>query len=1127
MPLSLNEIRERARSFAREWAAETSERAEAQSFWNDFFDVFGIKRRSVAVYEQKAQRFSGSQHGRIDVFWPGVLLAEHKSEGRDLDAAFDQATDYFAGIKEAERPRYILVSDFRRFVLHDLDSGERVAFALADLHREIGRFGFISGYQTRHYKEEDPVNVQAAERMGKLHDALKAAGYDGHALELLLVRLLFCLFADDTGIFPRQAFHDLISQRTSEDGSDLGMWIARVFQVLDTAPERRQATLDEQLAELPWVNGKLFAEMLPLADFNTTMRGLLLDACQLDWGRISPAIFGSMFQSVMDAKARRNLGAHYTSEKNILKLIGPLFLDGLKEELCKAGNDDKKLAQLHRKLASLKFLDPACGCGNFLVIAYRELRALELEVLKRQFARQHSLLAHVQDHVLVDVDQFHGIEIEEFPAQIAQVALWLMDHQMNLRVAEQFGENVLRLPLKKSAAIVHGNALRINWNEVVAAEELDFILGNPPFVGKKEQNAEQKADMAAVFAGVKGAGVLDFVSAWYLKAAQYLKPLSPRERGWGEGKTPSSGAARHLPPAGEGTGIRCAFVSTNSITQGEQVGVLWGELYRLGMHIQFAHRTFKWSNEARGVAAVHCVIVGFGHEKPRAPALYDYEHVNAEPQLIEAVQINPYLVDADEVFVLRRDEPLCAVPEISKGSEATDFGHLFLDADERLALLSLSPQVNKFLRSVYGSDELINGLDRWCLWLVDASPAELRAMPEVMRRIELVRRDRSGSGKARTREWAGSPSLFTENRQPKGPYLAIPKVSSERRNYLPMMFMTAEQIATGSLQLLPEADVIHFGVLSSAMHMAWMRYTCGRMKSDYQYSNTIVYNNFPWPQLEPLSHRERGRGEGKPYPPKEAIEFARNLRRDGTDAEQRLWQLLRNRHLGDFKFRRQHPLPPYTLDFYCDAAKLCVELDGGQHADAAARDARRDAFLQAQGIRTLRVWNNEVMQNLEAVLQAIWNALHEAPSSGAARHLLPEGEESRAPSPPRPLPGGEESQAPSPSAPAVGEGSKLRAAIETAAQAVLDARAQFPDSTLADLYDPLTMPPALVKAHAALDKAVDAAYLAAEKAAGRKAPKLSTDAQRVAFLFQRYQALVNGLLAMAPARRGRAKRPPA
>ncbi len=985
MPLSLNEIRDRARAFAREWDGETSERAEAQSFWNDFFHVFGKKRRSVAVYEQKARRFTGKGSGRIDVFWPGVMLAEHKSAGVDLDAAFDQATDYFAGLKESEKPQYILVSDFQRFRLYDLDGDAApVEFALVELHKEIGRFGFISGYQTRSYKEEDPVNVLAAERMGKLYDALKAAGYQGHALEVLLVRLLFCLFADDTGIFPRHAFHDLIEQRTGEDGGDLGGWLARLFQVLNTPVEKRQSTLDEQLAELPYVNGRLFGEMLPLADFNAPMRALLLDASTLDWSRISPAIFGSMFQSVMDAKARRNLGAHYTSEKNILKLIGPLFLDELKTELDKARNDARKLAQLHRKLATLKFLDPACGCGNFLVIAYRELRALELEVLKRQFATQQSVLAHVQDHVLVDVDQFHGIEIEEFPAQIAQVAMWLMDHQMNLRVAEQFGENVVRLPLKKSAAIIHGNALRIDWNEVVPAGELDYILGNPPFIGHHYQSAEQKADQSRVMHEIRAQGVLDFVANWYVKAVDYLLP-SPHGRGvGGEGSAavgcekPSSDASRHLLPRGEGNSIRCAFVSTNSITQGEQVGLLWPLLLSRGVRIHFAHRTFQWNNEARGNAAVHCVIIGFGLADVLKKLIFDYESPKADPSVIEAANINPYLVDAPDVVIANRSVPLCDVPKMSWGNKPTDGGHLILSPEQRSELLAKEPGAARFVRRYMSGGDFINGIERYCLWLNDATPQELKSLPEVMRRVEGVRQSRLASKAASTREYAKYPTRFRQVAQPDSDYLAVPEVSSERRAYVPIAFLTADVICSNKIQFVPNASPYHFGVLSSTMHMAWVRAVCGRLKSDFSYSNTIVYNNFPWPELE------RGRGEG------------------GLAAK--------------------------------------------------------------------------------------------SPSSGAARHLLPEGE-------------GKD---------------KHRSAIEAAAQGVLDARAKFPDSTLADLYDPLTMPPALVKAHQQLDKAVDAAYLAAEKAAGRKLPKLGTDAERVAFLFERYQQITSLLPQGKPRRAGRA-----
>jgi hypothetical protein len=927
MPLSLNEIRERARAFAREWATETSERAEAQSFWNEFFSVFGVQRRRVAVFEQKAQRFNGSVHGRIDMFWPGVLLAEHKSAGVDLEAAFGQATDYFAGLKDAELPRYVLVSDFQRFVLHDLETGERSDFPLHDLPKEIGRFGFISGYQTRSYKEEDPVNVQAAERMGRLHDALKAAGFDGHALELLLVRLLFCLFADDTGIFPRQSFHELISQRTSEDGADLGMWVGRIFQVLNTAPDKRQTTLDEQLAELPYVNGKLFDELIPLADFNAHMRGLLLDASALDWSRISPAIFGSMFQSVMDAKARRNLGAHYTSEKNILKLIGPLFLDALKEALHKAGTDEKKLAQLHRRLATLKFLDPACGCGNFLVIAYRELRLLELEVLKRQFARQQSVLAHVQDHVLLDVDQFYGIEIEEFPAQIAQVAMWLMDHQMNLRVSEQFGENVVRLPLRKSATIVHGNALRMDWNDVVPAAQLSFMLGNPPFVGSKLMSAEQREDLLAVAGPLEGAGVLDFVSAWYLKAAHYI------------GSHP----------------VRAAFVSTNSITQGEQVGVLWGAMLQMGMRIFFAHRTFRWNNEAKGVAAVHCVIVGFAQGDVQPKQLFDYEDIAGEPHRLLAGNINPYLVDAADVVLPNRSKPVCDVPTIGIGNKPIDGGNYLFTTEERDAFIAKEPASANWFRRWLGSDEFINGWERWCLWLGDCPPAQLRAMPECLKRVEAVRKLRLESKSAPTQKLAATPTRFHVENISTTNYLLIPRVSSERRAVIPMGFIGTDTFTSDSALMSAGATLFHFGIMQSTMHMAWVRSVCGRLKSDYRYSAGIVYNNFPWPEL--------------------------------TRAP--------------------------------------------------------------------------------------------APSPAPAGHPLPEGE------------------------------GKHKAAIETAAQSVLNARAQFPDATLADLYDPLTMPPALVKAHAALDKAVDAAYTAAEKSAGRKPPKLTTDAERVAFLFERYQALTS------------------
>jgi hypothetical protein len=935
MPLSWNEIKDRAPRFSREWAGEASERAEAQSFWNAFFEVFGVTRRRVASFEEPVKRLRDggkTTTGKIDLFWKGVLLVEHKSGGKDLARAYTQAVDYFPGIAERDLPRYVLVSDFRRLRLHDLETGEEQEFELKDLHRNVRLFGFIAGYQTRTYKDDDPVNVAAAERMGALHDALKESGYDGHPLEVLLVRLLFCLFADDTGIFERNALRELIEQRTIVDGSDLGRLLNELFEVLNTPVTKRQKALDEQLAAFPYVNGRLFDERLPTAAFDARTRSNLLDACALDWGQISPAIFGAMFQSVMDPKLRRNLGAHYTSEKNIQKLTGPLFLDELKDELARIDElkqpnvRQARLRQFHQRLASLRFLDPACGCGNFLVVTYRELRTLELEVLRRLHADVSTRFLSVKDEIHVDVDQFYGIEIEEFPAQIAQVALWLVDHQMNQKVSEEFGELFVRLPLVKSATIVHANALRSDWISLCGGVTPDFVFGNPPFVGKKEQTAEQKQDLVFALAGVDGAGVLDFVCGWYVKALSLLQAGS----------------------------MRAAFVSTNSICQGEQVGVLWPAVFRKGAIINFAHRTFRWSNDARGIAAVHCVIVGFSLAAHAAPSkrLFEYETPTSEPHEVAAGNINPYLVDAPDVVIAKRGDVLVSgLPEMRYGSMPIDSGHLVLNGDEADQLLLDCPSAVGVLRPYVGGEEFLNGGRRYCLWFDGADTSLIRRCREIADRVERTRAFRQGSGRAATVALADTPYLFGEIRQPQSRYLLVPKVSSEARRFMPIGFIAPEVVASGSALLVPDAALWHFGVLQASMHMAWMRYTCGRLESRYQYSAAIVYNNFPWVHAP-------------------------------TDA--------------------------------------------------------------------------------------------------------------------------------------------TKAAIETAAQAVLDARAQFPDSSLADLYDPRTMPPVLVKAHQALDRAVDAAYVAGEAAAGRKKPSLKTDAERVAFLFTLYQHYTS-LLPVAPAKRSRRK----
>lgn len=862
MPLSLNEIKDRALRFSREWESASAEKSEAQTFWNEFFDVFGVTRRRIASFEEPVRRAktrfeqSGGKGGFIDLFWRGTLIAEHKSRGRDLDSAYKQALEYFEGIAERDLPRYVIVSDFARIRLYDLETGDQNEFELKDLYRNIKLFGFIAGYTTQRISEQDPVNIKAAERMGKLHDKLRASGYSGHALEVLLVRLLFCLFAEDTTLFePKGSFRDFIENCTQKDGRDLGAQLSHLFQVLNEHEGNRQSNLDEMLTAFPYVNGKLFEETLPIPSCDSSMRELLLDCCGLDWGRISPAIFGALFQCVMDEEGsarRRNLGAHYTSEENILKLIKPLFLDGLWEEFNKSKKNINKLFDLHKKIASLRFLDPACGCGNFLVIAYRELRLLELEILRamRRSDARYLNLSHV---IQVDVDKFHGIEIEEFPTQIAQVALWLTDHQMNMIISEEFGQYYRRLPLVHAPNIVCGNALTMDWNDVINVEQVDYILGNPPFVGAKFLNDDQRSDMAHVFNDSRNFGTLDYVSAWYMKAAKYLR------RNGNGGVAEPSGLRKS--PAER---VKAAFVSTNSITQGEQVGPLWSELLRQDVKIHFAHRTFQWSNEARGMAAVHCVIIGFALHDSANKIIYDYDDIKGEPHALEAGNINPYLIDAPDIVLFRREKPICNVPEIGIGNKPIDGGFYLFTPEEKKEFLKKEPKAAKWFRRWIGSDEFINNIERWCLWLGECPPEELRKMPEAMKRVEAVRKYRLASKSAPTRKIADTPTRFHVENMPTSTFLVVPEVSSEKRMYIPIGFMKPKIICSNLVKIIPNAKLFHFGVISSTMHMAWVRSVCGRLESRYRYSAGIVYNNYPWPhnptdkQIEAIEKAAQG-----------------------------------------------------------------------------------------------------------------------------------------------------------------------------------------------------------------------------------------------------------------------------
>ena len=839
MRLSWNEIRVRAARFADEWRDASYEKGETQSFYNEFFEIFGLRRRTVARYEEHVRRLDNTS-GFIDLFWPGVLLVEQKSAGRDLAAARDQAGTYFDALPDRDRPRYQLLCDFQTFELLDRDERESTSFALADLPRHVEQFGFILGVQRRTFRDQDPVNIEASELIARLHDALKASGYDGHDLELFLVRTVFCLFADDTGIFePRDIFLQFIEERTAPDGADLGPWMARLFQVLNTSAKRRSRALDEDLAHFPHVNGELFAEPLRIPDFDAVMRQALLDASQFDWTAISPAIFGALFQSVMEPADRRAQGAHYTTEKNILKVIEPLFLDDLRAEFrrLQARQDSRSLANLQKfceRLGALRLFDPACGCGNFLIIAYRELRALEIEVLREMAARTGAAQLALDVRSVVDVDQFYGIEIGEFPARIAATALWMMDHIMNNRLSLEFGQTYARIPIEKSPHIRHADALEIDWADVLPPDECSYVFGNPPFGGSKFQSSNQRAQVRRVAALGGSGGTLDYVAAWFIRAGDYVQRAQP--------------AAGARPP-------RIGFVATNSITQGEQVAQLWPLLLdRRRLEIAFAHRTFAWGSDARGKAHVHVVIIGLdvADHAPREKRLFAYEDINGEPLEGGHAVITPYLFDggslADPHLVVREEgRPINGLVQLLTGSQPIDDGHYIFNVEERLAFLDAEPDAEPFLRPFVGAREHLQGGKRWILALHDAPPATLARLPSVRARIAAVRAYRRTSKRTSTLKLADTPTLWQVNVLPTAPFLVLPEVSSERREYLPIGWLEPPAIPSNKLRLLPNATLTDFAMLTSAMHMAWMRAVTGRMKSDYMYSVGVVYNTFPLP----------------------------------------------------------------------------------------------------------------------------------------------------------------------------------------------------------------------------------------------------------------------------------------
>lgn len=842
MRLSWNEIRARAAAFSNEWRDAAYEKGETQSFYNDFFRVFGVKRRNVARYEEHVEKLD-NRFGYIDLFWPGQLLVEQKSAGRNLERAYNQAGEYFDALPERDRPRYILVSDFQNFELHDRDERETVSFALADLPRHVEKFGFIVGVQRRTFRDQDPANIKAAELAGKLHDALQAVGYQGHDLELFLVRIAFCLFADDTGIFePRDIFFDFLEQRTREDGADLGLWLSQLFQVLNTPVEHRQSTLDEDLAGFPYVNGQLFDGPLRIPAFDSEMREMLLDACRFDWSRISPAIFGALFQSVMDKQERRTQGAHYTTEKNILKVIEPLFMDDLRVEFqrLQSRKDSRRrndLIQFKNKLGELKLFDPACGCGNFLVIAYRELRLLEIEVL-RALGTQDELDVTTLSNI--DVDQFYGIEVGEFPARIAETAMWMMDHVMNNRLSLEFGKTFTRIPLKKSPHIAHCDALKTSWSDFLPPDECSFVFGNPPFVGAKYQTNEQRDQVRRIADLGKSGGTLDYVAAWFIKAGEYVQ----------EGNA------------------RIGFVATNSITQGEQVAQLWPILFeRCELEIAFAHRTFAWGSDARGKAHVHVVILGLDRRGAAQPEkrLFSYSDINGDSEESRHAALSPYLFDAGglsnpHLVVREESAPINGMSRLIIGSKPIDGGNYILNAEERAEFLIAEPEAPHYVRPFIGAREYLQGGERWILALHDASPTALANMPKVRERVAAVRAYRRASKSPPTQRLAETPTLYHVNVIPNSPFLVIPEVSSERREYAPIGWLEPPVIPSSLIRILENATLVDFALLTSAMHMAWLRHIGRRLESRYRYSIGLVYNTFPLPpdgsnlsKLEPFA----------------------------------------------------------------------------------------------------------------------------------------------------------------------------------------------------------------------------------------------------------------------------------
>lgn len=808
--LTWTEIETRAIAFQNTWKKTNGdERQDAQTFEKDFMNIFGVDFRDG--FHEYQLRLNDGSIGYIDYFLPAKIVIEMKSKGKSLPKAYTQAMDYVHALKPEEQPELVMVCDFDKIELHNLKRDIHYKpFKVSQLKSHIRIFGLLAGYEDKfEEKNEIELNTTASYKMAKLHDLLKEYGYEEHALEIYLVRLLFCLFADDTGIFEKDSFEEYV-KASAEDGSDLAMRMMMLFNILDTPSEKRMKNLSTELNRFRYINGNLFTETLPPAIFDGKMRELLIECCEFDWSKISPAIFGAMFQGVMDKKKRRELGAHYTSEENIMKVIKPLFLDDLYREFEQSKSTKKELEAFHQKISSLKFLDPACGSGNFLILTYQKLRELEFEILK--FLKSTAQLSLFDISSKVHINQFYGIEYEPFASEIAKISLLLMKHLMDRKVSNYFGQNLIDFPIKENANIVNENALRVEW------EKVDYILGNPPFVGTTLQTSSQKSDMKLIFGEKTKTGNLDYVACWFLKASHHIN----------------------------GTRTKVAFVSTNSICQGEQVATLWKPIFKDKNSIDFAYKTFKWTNEAKGKAGVSCIIIGFSNSifsQGILKKIYD-ENEN----ISTGENISPYLIFLEDIIVEKQTVSLCKRNKMIRGNQATDGGNLILSEEEKEKLIKKYPVLENKIKILVGSEEFIKGYIRYCLWLKEEDLREVNKIPEIKERMENVRKMRLASSDKSTVRIADEPYRFREQNNPDMA-IVVPRVSGESRKYIPIGYVDEKVILTDAVQLIPNGSLIDFGILTSSTHMAWMRIVAGRLGLSYRYSIYLVYNTFPFPDL--------------------------------------------------------------------------------------------------------------------------------------------------------------------------------------------------------------------------------------------------------------------------------------